>query len=108
MKDSILSTKYQFNNINLENCWNVGAHILAINLASTLSVQKQHFKSWLLKNNTDTSFITSGQPVINLAGDNKNPTGLTINEFKFYYPITPRLAFLIGLKDNFLGGIRNI
>jgi hypothetical protein len=103
MKDSILSTKYQFNNINLENCWNVGAHIFAINLASTLTVQKKHFKCCFLKNNTTTPFITSGQPVINLAGDNNNPRSLTINEFEFYYPITPKLAFLIGVKENFLG-----
>jgi hypothetical protein len=103
MKDPILSTRYRFNNINLENCWNIGAHILAISLAYTLSTQRQHFKCFLLKNNTDTSFITSGQPVINIVGDTINPRPLTINEFEFYYPITPRLAFGLGIKENLLG-----
>jgi hypothetical protein len=102
MKNSMLSTVYKFNNINIENCWNIGTHILAVNLASTLSLQKEHFRFCLLKNNTDTSFITSGQPVINLAGDNNNPRTLTVNEFEYYYPITPKLAFLIGVKENFL------
>jgi hypothetical protein len=102
MKESIITIKHSLKNFNIENCWNVGAHILAINLALTLYMQRQHFKSCLLKNDTDIPFITSGQPVINLAGDINNPRNLTINEFEFYYPITPKTAFILGKKDFFL------
>jgi hypothetical protein len=103
MKETIMKRQIPIRNVNYENCWNIVSHVLSINLAATLSAQKGHFKCCLLKNNTDISLYTSDQPVINIGADNKNPKKLTAFEFEFYYPITPKLAFLICVKDNFLG-----
>ncbi|AEF82942.1 DUF4238 domain-containing protein [Leadbettera azotonutricia] len=103
MKEIMMKTHIEIKNVNYENCWNLVSHILAINLAATLSMQRNHFKCVLLNNNTDIPFLTSDQPVVNIAADKNNLRKLTINEFEFYYPITPNLALLICLKENFLG-----
>jgi hypothetical protein len=103
IKESIMKRHIPIKNVNYENCRNVVSHVLSINLAATLSAQKSHFKCCLLKNNTGVSLYTSDQPVINIGADNKNPKKLTVFEFEFYYPITPKLAFLLCVKDNFLG-----
>ena len=102
MKETMIKMHMPMKNVNFKNCWNISAHILAINLAATLSVQRNYFICCLLKNDADISFYTSDQPVINISADNKNQRQLTINEFEFYYPITPKLVLLIGIKKNLL------
>jgi hypothetical protein len=103
MKETMMKVNVQIKNVNFKNCWNIASHVLAINLPATLFTQRNHFRCVLLKNSTSTPFFTSDQPVINIAADKNNPRKLTINEFEFYYPITPKLALLISLEDNLIG-----
>lgn len=103
MKESIMQTNIPIKNVNFENCWTVGAHILSTNLAGTLSIKKESYKCILLKNNTEIPFLTSDQPVINIPADKNHIRKLEQNNFELYYPITPKLALIIGLKINFLG-----
>ena len=103
MKRRMMGMQISFKNVNFENCWNIASHILASNLAGTLSMEREHFSCVLLENNTVIPFYTSDQPVINIAANRNFNRQLTVNEFEFYYPITPNLALLMCLKKNLLG-----
>jgi hypothetical protein len=108
MKKRIAKSYIPIKNFNFENCWNIISHILAINLAGTLSIFKNHFSCILLENNTETPFYTSDQPVINIAANKINERPLTMREFELFYPITPNIAILICLKENLIGIKSNI
>jgi hypothetical protein len=108
MKKRMEKTHMPIKNVNFENCWNVISHILAVNLAGTLSINRGHFSCILVENNTEIPFYTSDQPVINIAANKANIRQLTNNEFEFYYPVTPNLAILICLKENLLGTKNNL
>ena len=108
MKKRMMQSHIPVKNVNFENCWNVASHILAVNLSITLSINKDKFKCILLENETNISFLTSDQPVINIAGNRKAIRKLTMNEFEIYYPVTPKIALLLCLKENLLGNDKNV
>jgi hypothetical protein len=103
MKKRMAKTHIPIKNVNYENCWNIASHVLALNLAVSLSISRNDFLCVLLDNNTEIPFYTSDQPVINIAANKFISKQLTKNEFEFYYPITPSLAILICLKENIFG-----
>ena len=108
MKKRMMEKQTPIKNVNYENCWIVISHILAHNLAGTLSLEKDRFKCILLENDTAIPFYTSDQPVINIAANRNDNKKLTNNEFEFYYPVTPNIAILICLKENLLGNKNTI
>ena len=71
--------------------WNTYVHVFATNMG--YSLLRSDMKLFLLKNDTDTPFITGDQPVINLKTDYSNfdPP----EELELYYPQTPNLALLL-------------
>jgi hypothetical protein len=108
MKKRMIKMHTPIKNVNFENCWNIASHILAYNLAGTLSMEKGRFKCILLENNTIIPFYTSDQPLINIAADRNNIRELKYHEFEIYYPITPNIALLLCLKENLLGNNKSI
>jgi len=108
MKKRVTKFHKPIKNVNFENCWNIASHILAINLAGALSINKSRFTCILLENNTEIPFFTSDQPVVNIATNKNDRRILTNNEFEFYYPITPNIAILICLKENIINFNNNI
>jgi hypothetical protein len=104
MKKRMMGTHVPIKNVNYENCWNIISHVLATNLAATLTAKRNDFQCILLNNNTDIPFYTSDQPVINIAAEKAKLEKLTNYQFEFYYPITPKIAILISLKEISLGG----
>lgn len=53
---------------------------------------------YILENNTDLPFITCDQPIINTDPNcdyNNSNKKLEYKDFKFYYPLSPKIAFLI-------------
>ncbi|ULQ61033.1 DUF4238 domain-containing protein [Brucepastera parasyntrophica] len=55
-------------------------------------------KIFLLENNTQESFITGDQPIINLKS-NFFDTGEPAKELVLYYPVTPNIAIIIAETD---------
>ena len=51
----------------------------------------------VVDNPTDTPFITSDQPIINL---HANSTGKTPDKLEFFYPLSPRKAVLLIESSN--------
>lgn len=91
-RNSII-TEFKDDNINMRRVWPILAHIFSTNMALSLHINKE-YKLVLLKNQTDVSFITGDQPLVNTYGVNNNKQ-LDENELEFYYPVSPRLGLLI-------------
>lgn len=96
----------EFKNMNPENIWNVLSHILSSNLGNTLYALRNEYKWSILMTNSDVSFITGDQPVINTFGNysvidtlkDKNNE----DKFELYYPLTPKKALLVS-KTQYIG-----
>jgi hypothetical protein len=72
---------------------NVLVHILATNLGFNMYAGRGQYTIMLLDNPTEVPFITSDQPVINIAANPKvtNPP----RRFELYYPLSPKKALLL-------------
>lgn len=85
--------------IDTHKLWPVFKHIFATKLAFNITYRTdKKFKLFLLHNKTGINFITGDQPVINRYAT-KELQGKPINNFEFYYPITPKLALLLTEKN---------
>lgn len=78
-----------------DRVWTLLAHMFSINVGWSLYAAREVQRLKVIHNRTDLPFITSDQPVINAASkqasDNEAPEHL-----KFYYPVSPRVAILVG------------
>ncbi len=74
---------------------NVISMIAANAIAIQMSLLYDKCLFQMLINDTDTSFITGDQPVINIKYDNINEKTGYANNVEFYYPISPKIALLI-------------
>ena len=75
---------------------NVLCHIYAVNLGSSLFMDRNELDIIFLENSEDLGFITGDQPVVNLmgTGDDSEPTELAL-----YYPLSPDLSCLVSPKE---------
>lgn len=78
--------------INAERCWNIIAHITAVEAGASLLLDRRKRPLFLLENDTETPFATGDQPVVNLLGASRcEQPRLSA----FYYPVSPRLAVVL-------------
>jgi hypothetical protein len=80
---------------DLSRVWNVMIHMFASNIGSGLFVERRQRMLALLHNFTNVSFITGDQPAINLKASGRHPP----ESLSIYYPISPKLALLLGDVD---------
>lgn len=76
-------------------------HIISFVLATGIATGLRFFKEtkfMLIENISETDFITSDQPIINLKEDEKDENG-NVKSFELYYPISPRIALKIHYND---------
>lgn len=93
VRDRIAARTTEINGFSVARCWNILRHIFAVRAGASLYLERKKRPLWLLKNNTDTQFITGDQPVINLfASPNreKSPELLA-----YYYPVSPTTAIVL-------------
>ncbi|KKN81231.1 hypothetical protein LCGC14_0321850 [marine sediment metagenome] len=83
-----------FNGFNVDGIWSVLRHTSATSVGFSLYQDRASFRPVLIKNTSDSPFITGDQPIINT-----HAIGLTLeeipSELELYYPLTPRLALLL-------------
>lgn len=94
MRDTVLS---QFEGKLLDRgnkIWNILAHIFATNVAWNFYRNRTSCSLVLLKNDTQTNFITGDQPCINTKADQTERNSIPEN-IELYYPISPKLAVLL-------------
>lgn len=94
-KEALKECQIDLENINWQNIspyyfWNLE------NLC-TFHLLKNSSHMIIYENNTNYPFITSDQPVINLDGINSEDANIT--NLTLYYPISPRIAIVIGNTD---------
>lgn len=90
-----------FNDLFARNWW-ILSYRLALNLGRSLSSSAKSDHHTLIKNNTKTDFITSDCPVINIheSAENINPS-LPPESLDLYFPISPKLAYIISSEDKY-------
>lgn len=72
---------------------NILTHILAVNIGYSLFNDHPRFRFVLIENHTDVPFVTTDQPVINVAANLKELAPPAA--FEVYYPVSPKRALLI-------------
>lgn len=90
----------------LEECWWLFSNSVGNNIGESLYCERKKNNHCLLINDSDEPFITSDTPVINvsLALDIENPQPLLNDECDLYYPISPRIAYMISCSHRFPKG----
>lgn len=76
--------------------WRIISIIVALGVTYNINANYEKWKITLLINNTQTPFITSDQPVINLSQIH----GEKVTEFVAYMPISPLYSVIIAKDDN--------
>jgi hypothetical protein len=82
---------------DLSRTWDIISLMLAINAGASLYLERKKRKLTVLDNNTDVTFVTGDQPIINLHGHRPKETAPTL--LAFYYPLSPRLAAILSEVD---------
>jgi hypothetical protein len=72
--------------------------LLPIRLSHNLVLDRKSFKVEIIENESDTPFITTDQPVINLHGD-ANPELKPPERLEFFYPVSPKRAMVFLEKE---------
>lgn len=66
--------------------------LLAISIGYSLYADRQRYKLMLVDNNSDTPFITTDQPIINIQAPD---SGDLPDKLEFFYPLSPKRAMLL-------------
>jgi hypothetical protein len=80
------------------NMMSVLASLVAIRLSYGLLLERKSFKVEIVENESNTPFITTDQPVINMRGDMK-AVGVPPDEFELFYPVSPKRAMAFLKKE---------
>ncbi|EJI87126.1 hypothetical protein AEST_01670 [Alishewanella aestuarii B11] len=89
-----------------QECWWFMHYMFGMSIAYSLFFERGLFSNTLLINGASESFITSDQPVINihpaldLGGEN-----LSGKECDFYYPVSPKVAYIISRSGRYSSGV---
>lgn len=91
----------------MEECWWFVAYMLGMNIGRSLFLDRKTDNHCLLINDTNTPFITSDQPIINVYQpfDNDEVRPPEDHECDHYYPISPNVAYMINKSDRFPAGL---
>lgn len=92
------------------DCWWFLGFMLGLNIGWSLYSSRKFDQHCLLVNETNIDFITSDQPVINvhpyLCEEKTTPPA--DDACDFYYPISPKVAYMVNKSNSFRSGITQI
>jgi len=91
----------------LDGCWWFLSYMFGVNVGSSIFKQKSDWTFSLLKAPEGTNFITSDQPVINVHAELTDEI-VSPNKADFYYPLSPKFAFLANQSDRFTNGLSKV
>lgn len=95
------ATGNNFNKILEESWWFLG-YMFGMNIGRSLYLNRKEDVHCLLLNDTDTPFITSDQPSINVHHSyTKEVKPPEDNECDHYFPISPNVAYMINKSNRF-------
>lgn len=110
-RDKILAaqTNPTIQKICKESWWCI-SYILGMNIGKSFFETRKVDKYCLLINNSDEDFITSDHPIINVHSK-INENDLTVpssEEADYFYPVSPRIAYMINKSDLFPNGVNHV
>lgn len=89
----------------IKECWWFLSYMIGMNIGRSIYLDRNSDTHCLLVNNTNTPFITSDQPMINVHQALKDDV-MPPEEYEcdFYYPISPNVAYMINKSNRFPHG----
>lgn len=113
-RDGVLKGLHRRNDLEVEvadavaHSWWFLSYMFGMNIGFSFFSSRQDSRHALLVNDTDIPFITSDHPVVNVHPC-VSETELSVPEYAdFYYPISPRVAYIICDSERFTSGKHNI
>ncbi|MFS2114003.1 DUF4238 domain-containing protein [Herbaspirillum frisingense] len=92
----------------IEHAWWFISYMSGINLGFSLYQDRQVSRHTLLVNDTKVPFITSDQPIVNVH-ECVSETEFSPPKYSdFYYPISPRVAFVVCDSERFKSGVTHV
>jgi hypothetical protein len=80
---------------DISRIWNVIVPMAVTNIGADLFRDRKRRKLAFIRNLTSSAFITGDQPAINLKAEHGRPP----EHLSIYYPISPRIALILGDVD---------
>ena len=97
-----LRSQYPKESSLLEKNWWFISYMLGINIGFSLYESKDRDKHILIENRTETPFITSDHPIINLHPDSLSKAENDVPESSdFYFPVSPKYAYMINHSSEY-------
>lgn len=88
----------------MADAWWFLSYMFGMNLGLSLYADRNNARHALLINNTKSRFITSDQPVVNVHSCVSETAFAAPEHADFYYPISPRVAYIICDSTRFAPG----
>jgi len=114
VRDSVLGTieaqsalqpekeKYQVIVDSMARHWWLYSYVFGVNMSRSIFLDRHSMRQSLLVNHTGTPFITGDQPVINIHASVPEKKSITPPpSVDLYYPISPKIAYVIAESDKF-------
>lgn len=90
----------------IDDSWWFLSYMLGMNIGYSLYASRAVSSLCLLINETDESFIAGDDPIVNVHKSLADIKGInTPEQADFYYPISPKIAFMINDSEHFGSGI---
>lgn len=110
-RDKVLASQenQELQKLYEESWWIIG-YIIGMNLGKSFFETRKIDKHCLLINETNENFITSDHPIINVhEAINENDMAVpSEDEQDYFYPISPKLGYMINRSNRFKNGINKV
>lgn len=109
-RDSVIRVLSRSNELEIavadamEHAWWFLSYMYGMNIGSSLYIERHNARHALLVNDTKVPFITSDQPVVNVHSCISMTEFASPEHADFYYPISPRVAYIICDSERFPPG----
>lgn len=109
-RDSAIAAQHRRNHLEIEvantieHAWWFLSYMFGMNIGFSLYSNRSIARHALLINDTNVPFITSDQPVVNVHPCVSEIDFAAPEHADFYYPISPRIAYIICDSDRFIQG----
>lgn len=101
-RNSLLANDFPNELKLLEKNWWFISYMIGINIGISLYESKDRDRHILIKNETGTPFITSDHPIINIHPTVLKKTVTEAPEYSdFYFPLSPRYAYMINHSNTY-------
>lgn len=113
-RDGVMKVLWRRNATEIEvadamvHAWWFLSYMYGMNIGSSLYIDRHNARHALLVNDTKVPFITSDQPVVNVHSSVSETEFAAPKQADFYYPISPRVAYIICDSERFRSGKNEI